>query len=99
MSISVCTSTVMETPIRGPRTNCRLAASRHGGEERLGTAAGEVAGEPLKDKRPGLGGVSQVYLGVPVSEAVVPEQHVGPGLGTRGCGQLPFPGRALPERK
>src|SRR6266702_7545776 len=98
MSICVCTSTVMEAaPIREPRTSCRLAGSRRGGEERLRAAAGEIAGEPLKDERPGLGGVSQVYLGVPVSEAVVAEQHARPGLGPRGCGQLPLPGRAFPE--
>jgi DNA-binding transcriptional ArsR family regulator len=29
----------------------------------------------------------------------VPEEHASPGLGPRGRGQLPFPGRALPERE
>jgi len=43
------------------------------GEEGLRAAAGGVAGQPLQDQRPGLGGVREVDLWVPVGEAVVPE--------------------------
>ena len=51
------------------------------GEERLRLPAGGVAGEPGQDQRPGLGGVSEVDLGITVAEAVVPEQDSGhPGL-------------------
>src|SRR5439155_5622363 len=68
-------------------------------EERLRGTGGDVAGQPLHDERPGLRGVPQINLGVPVAEAVVSEQHRGTGLGAVGGTKLPFPGRALPERE
>src|SRR6516225_2564937 len=76
----------------------RLVVSGRG-EEWLRLPAGGVAGEPGQDQRPGLGGVGEVDLGVSLAEAVVPEQHAGSGWCAGRLAQLPFPGRALPERE
>ena len=48
-------------------------ARRVSGEEWLRVAAGGVAGEPVQDLCPGLGGVGEVDFGVSVGEAVVAE--------------------------
>src|SRR5215475_15170000 len=69
------------------------------GEERLRLPAGGVASEPDQDQRPGLGDVGEVDLGVSLAEAVVPEKHTGSGWCAGRLAQLPFPGRALPERE
>src|SRR2546429_4754400 len=90
------------------RTSMAMAASGQAGagplsggrwEERLRGAGSEVAGQSGQDQRPGLSGVSEVDLGIPSAEAVVPEQDAGSGLGPRGLTELPLPGRALPERE
>ena len=51
------------------------------GKEWLRAAAGGVAGQPVQDQRPGLGGVGEVDLGVSFGEAVVAEQHAGSSWG------------------
>jgi len=41
--------------------------------------------------------VTQINLGIPRPETVVPEQDGRPGLGTGAISKLPLPGRAVPE--